>query len=277
MDLFVITAFSLLVTPLVIFTAGITRVVLALAVVLFFPGYTMVAALYPRRSDLNEIERVALGFGLSVAVVPLIGLANNYMPWGIHLYPLLVSVELFILTMSSLAWWRRKRVRQGERFEPKLRPNISLLSNLWIPQRRWGRILAVALVVSMAGAIGIFGYVLVTPKQGERFTEFYALGADGKLGGYPEEGVAGQPVVFRLAIVNRERETTEYYVRIDLDGQDVGEIGPLVLASYEKWDKDIAFTPTRAGADQKVQLQLIRVGYQQVYRTLQFWITVKEG
>src|SRR5574337_2061409 len=61
------------------------RVVLGLPFVLFFPGYVLIAALYPRRSDLDGVERVALSLGLSLAVVPLIGLVLNYTLWGIRL------------------------------------------------------------------------------------------------------------------------------------------------------------------------------------------------
>src|SRR5712692_10898639 len=72
------------------------RVVLGLPLVLFFPGYVLIAALYPRRNDLDGIERVALSLGLSLAVVPLIGLVLKYTPWGIRLTTNLVSLELFI-------------------------------------------------------------------------------------------------------------------------------------------------------------------------------------
>ena len=50
---------------------------LGLAMVLFLPGYTQIAALFSRKDDLDGIERIALSFGLSIAVVPLIGLGLN--------------------------------------------------------------------------------------------------------------------------------------------------------------------------------------------------------
>ncbi|MGB3943467.1 MAG: DUF1616 domain-containing protein, partial [Methanothrix sp.] len=59
------------------------RVPVGLVMVLFLPGYALIAALFPRDDDLDGIERVALSFGLSIAVVPLIGLGLNYTPWGI--------------------------------------------------------------------------------------------------------------------------------------------------------------------------------------------------
>ena len=48
------------------------RIVLGLLLVLFLPGYSLIAALFPGRDDLDGIERIALSFGLSIAVVPLI-------------------------------------------------------------------------------------------------------------------------------------------------------------------------------------------------------------
>jgi len=61
------------------------RVLLGLLLVLFLPGYSLIAALFPRRDDLDGIERIALSFGLSIAVVPLLGLALNYTQYGSRL------------------------------------------------------------------------------------------------------------------------------------------------------------------------------------------------
>ena len=90
----------LLVTVIAFFPNVVIRVVLGLPLVLFFPGYTLLSALFPRRKSLNDIERFALSFGISIAVVPLIGLALNYTPWGIRLYPILISLFVFIFTIT---------------------------------------------------------------------------------------------------------------------------------------------------------------------------------
>lgn len=50
------------------------RMILGLIMVLFLPGSALVAALFPAKDDLDGIERLALGLGLSFAIVPLIGL-----------------------------------------------------------------------------------------------------------------------------------------------------------------------------------------------------------
>ncbi len=89
------------------------RVLFALPFILFIPGYLLIAALFPRNDDLDGIERVALSFGLSIAVVPLIGLALNYTPWGIRLDPIVVSLLIFSAAMGLIAQYRRSSVPAG--------------------------------------------------------------------------------------------------------------------------------------------------------------------
>ncbi len=83
------------------------RVVLGLVLVLFLPGYSLIAALFPRRGDLDGIERIALSFGLSIAVVPLIGLGLNYTQYGIRLVPVLFGLSLFTVLLALVAYIRR--------------------------------------------------------------------------------------------------------------------------------------------------------------------------
>ena len=79
------------------------RIILGLLLVLFLPGYSLIAALFPRRDDLDGIERIALSFGLSIAVVPLLGLALNYTPFGIRLLPILVVLSVFTVSLAVVA------------------------------------------------------------------------------------------------------------------------------------------------------------------------------
>src|SRR3972149_42796 len=94
LDLLLVVASSLVLTAIILAipSAKPARIILGLPFVLFFPGYALMAALFPRKDDIDPIERVALSLGLSIAVVPLIGLALNYSPWGIRLDPILASL-----------------------------------------------------------------------------------------------------------------------------------------------------------------------------------------
>jgi len=51
------------------------RIILGLPLVLFLPGYSLIATLFPRKDDLDAIKRIALSFGLSITITPLLGLA----------------------------------------------------------------------------------------------------------------------------------------------------------------------------------------------------------
>jgi hypothetical protein len=88
------------------------RYVLGGVFVLFLPGFMLVSALYPRGEELDSLERIALSIGLSLAIVPLIGLALNYTPWGIRLEPIMVSMALFVEAMAAVVIVRRFRYFQ---------------------------------------------------------------------------------------------------------------------------------------------------------------------
>ena len=82
------------------------RIFLGLPLVLFLPGYTLIATLFPRKGDLDGIERIALSFGLSIAITPLLGLGLNYTPFGIRLTPVLTVLSLFTIALAVGVWAR---------------------------------------------------------------------------------------------------------------------------------------------------------------------------
>jgi len=75
--------------------------------VLYVPGAVFIEALYPVRGELEDLERFALGVGLSLALVPLVGLVLNYTPWGIRLEPIFVSLTLLTVVLAVVAVYRK--------------------------------------------------------------------------------------------------------------------------------------------------------------------------
>jgi len=110
-DLIIIVIFSAVLVPLVEFSSGALRIALGLVFVLFSPGYTLIAALFPRKSDIGGIERVALSFGLSIAVVPLIGLALRTIRPGASAF-----IRFSFPYWLSLSSWRWLHGTAGEDF-----------------------------------------------------------------------------------------------------------------------------------------------------------------
>lgn len=83
------------------------RYVLGSLFVLYIPGATLIEALYPRGEELEPLERLALSIGLSLALVPLVGLVLNYTPWGIRLTPIAVSLAFLSLLLAFIAVYRK--------------------------------------------------------------------------------------------------------------------------------------------------------------------------
>lgn len=273
-DLTAVVVLSIFLAIIVTFLPTNTlRVIVGVPFIIFFPGYALIAAVFPRSSDLGGVERAALSFGLSLAVVPIIGLILNYTPWGIRVYPMLASVALFIIVLSSAAWFRRRRLPQEKRFFVDFKD----LLPRWSPVGRWDAVLTVGLVISIIAATGMTAYSIVSPRTGERFTEFYVLGLDGKAAGYPSTVAAGSEASVILGIVNREHENVTYQVHILIDGEEGGELGPLVLEHEEKWEEPVGFTPLKPAEHQKVEFLLFREEKEEPYRTLYLWVDVKEN
>ena len=247
----------------------VVRIILGLPFILFFPGYTLIAALFPKRHSLDSIERVALSFGLSIAVVPLIGLILNYTPWGIRLYPILVCLTGFIIVMSIVAWIRRSYILPSERLSININIDFSSFAS-----SKLDRILTVVLIGAIIAAIGTLIYVISTPKVGEKFTEFYILGEEGKAEGYPRELVVGEEGYVILGIVNHEYKTVSYTAKILIGDENNKSIGPINLKNKEKWEKKIGFTPKKPGKNIKVQFLLFRDNQVKPYRSLHLWINV---
>lgn len=190
------------------------RILFGVAMVLFIPGYALIAALFPARDDLDGIERVALSFGLSIAVVPLIGLALNYTPWGIRLDPILASLTIFTLAMAGIAWYRRLLLPAEKRFSIPAREMIaSARGELFDPEATpLDRALSAILVVSIVAALATTVYVIAVPKEGEHFTEFYILGPGGKAADYPTDFAAGKTQTLIIGVGNHEYRNITYTV-----------------------------------------------------------------
>jgi uncharacterized membrane protein len=104
-----VTALALLSVTLIpdLFPLNTLRWVLGSIFVLYLPGYTLLQFLFPKRSEFDALERFALSIGVSLAIVPLIGLLLNYTPWGIRLAPITASLGIFTIATAVVAATRK--------------------------------------------------------------------------------------------------------------------------------------------------------------------------
>lgn len=237
------------------------RVVFGLPFVLFLPGYALIAALFPEagdnpapdaasdtdednaatptdRSGIDGIERVALSFGLSIAVVPLIGLVLNFTPFGIRLLPVLLSVAGVTLVLTAVAAHRRWQLDPEDRLAVPYRSWLQTAREEFTqPNSRYDTVLNVLLVVSILLAVSSVAYAVAVPKQGEAFTEYYLLTEqdNGSLvaDDYPTEYTAGDARPIIVGVGNHEHRDVTYTTVIELQEVRIQNNSTTVLNETE--------------------------------------------
>jgi uncharacterized membrane protein len=284
-DLLTVVGLVLL-TDIFVLSPGLSetalRNILGLPLVLFLPGYTLIAALFPAKSDLDGIERTALSFGLSIAVVPLIGLGLNYTPFGIRLFPVLASLSVFIFIMCGLAYLRRIRLPEAEAFGISFSAAaLSLKAGILDEsESKLDKTLTVFLILSILLSIATLGYVIVTPKEGEHFTEFYVLGPQGKADNYTTNYTLGQSGTVIVGVVNHEYRPVNYTMEVKLENQSLPlpeNQQQITLAHNETWEEPVTLTPPFEGQDMKLEFLLFNETDKTTpYRDLHLWIDVNK-
>ncbi len=272
-DLILINLLVIVLTAVIVFSPFNTlRFVLGLPFLLFLPGYTLIAALFTKKAGIDGIERVILSLGTSIMAVAVIGLLLNYTPWGIKVDSILYSLVSFIFITSVVAWLRRKRLPRSERFGIGFEIMVPGLGG-----GAWDKVLSIILGLTILGALGTLGYAIISPKVGERFTEFYILAPDGKIAGYPKELLVGKEAKVIVGVINREHERVSYRIKVRMDERKGSEIGPLVLEHDEEWEGQVSFAPDIAGDNQKLEFTLYKNGQDEPWLApLRLWVNVKE-
>ena len=96
------------------------RFILGLPLMFFSPGYALVAALFPREGGIDALERLAISFGVSIAILALIGLILHYTTAGITIENVVYSSSGFTLVVSAIALLRRAYTERMDRFNLRL-------------------------------------------------------------------------------------------------------------------------------------------------------------
>ena len=139
---------------------------------------------------------------------------------------------------------------------------------------RIDKVLSVLLILSIVVAIGSIIYVVAMPKTGEKFTEFYILGPDGKAEGYPADLAVGQQGQVIVGVVNHEYSTVNYTVQVQTGDAVQSTIGPLALSNGQKWESPVDFAVYAPQQNLQVQFLLFRSGDTAPYRSLHLWVNV---
>jgi uncharacterized membrane protein len=256
------------------------RTIFGLLLVLFLPGYALTAALLPAKKDLEGIERALLSLGLSIAIVPLMGLGMNYTSWGIREIPVLTGLSVFTLLVSGVAYYRRVKLPETEAFSITVKNSISNLKAEFLeePSSRADKALAVLLAISILASLGSLAYVIGSPRGEEEFTEFYILGPEGVAEDYPTEYTPGSSGTVVVGITNHEYRTVDYTMEIKLENRSLtlpDDQKHIRLDHNESWKEPVTFTPSVEGKNMKLEFLLFNETEKNVpYRNTYLWINV---
>lgn len=139
---------------------------------------------------------------------------------------------------------------------------------------KFDQILTYVLLAALIACIGGVIYIIITPHEGEHFTEFYILGPGGKAADYPTDLVQGETGKVIVGVVNHEWEKENYRMVLEIENDPIKEIDEIMLDHGENWIQKISFKPQVIGENIKLQFLLYRSENSAIYRELHLWIDV---
>lgn len=287
------------------------RTAIALPLVIAFPGYVVLAVLFPetsiedddrdggdRLATIDSVERAVLSVAVSAAVVPLVGFGLNYTDLGIALAPLSVAVGGLVVGLAFLGLSRRMARAPAERYEAPLLAWSAAATTRFVgssrdslrtrtplePTTDTRRLLNLLFVVSLLTFAGTVGYAAVTPPgDGEPFTELYLLQQTDD-GGYttedlPDQLSTGESTTLYAAVGNHEGVAMPYTVVVTLDGREVDRVSGEVPAG-ETRRFETTVQPSQPGENVRLSVLLYRGEVpanptpENAYRDVHLWVSV---
>ncbi|MFP9192479.1 DUF1616 domain-containing protein [Natrialbaceae archaeon A-CW1-1] len=217
------------------------RLVAALAFVAFLPGYALVSVLFPvaararavgsqsmsenRPGGIDVVERVALGLGLSIAIVPMIVLVLPLTEWGLEIGSVVGALALVTLVLAQLGVIRRLRVPESDRFSVSLTAFRNRLSHA--VGTGTTRASAVVLAITVIAAIGMLLYAFAAPMAAGGFTQlgiYTAHDDDELVADMPSTVAPGSEIPITFQIHNNEGQEMEYTLVMQEQVVEDGEV-----------------------------------------------------
>lgn len=254
-DLIVVAGFVAVATALltvVDVSSPLARAAVGFPLLFLVPGYVTVSALFPRapaaresrrssgtatgRTDGNrraravtDVERAALSFGLSFALLPLLGLGIAASPWTFTRPAIVSTVACFALIGVGLATARRLSVPAGDRYRLGFGRRLATArAAIFGAESTLQVAINVVLVVSMLLALTTVGYALVAPQDGEQYTGLQLLteSESGQLvaSGYPETIEPDESIPLVIAVENQEGTDESYTVVVQEQRIEDGDV-----------------------------------------------------
>jgi uncharacterized membrane protein len=231
----------------------VVRLPLGLISTMFVPGYLLLAIL-PWRRELDGKLSITVAIGLSLVVLPFLGLALSGLGWGFSSLALALSLLLFTAPLAALAAWERRGgggVNAGS--------GVSYRS-LGVG----GRLAVLGLLLLVAGGALISYAASRTPPA--PYTQFYVLNSNSLAQDYPRSASTAQTLT--VGVVNNEGVAAHYLIDISAPGAASAPIVVGDLAAGQTWEQQLTLPALQGGGEQQVQMLLYKDKSDTPYRQL---------
>lgn len=289
-----------------LFSSTLLRLAISIPLLLFAPGYALLAAIAPEAPRVGDdpdvdgfsrpgtLQRLTYAVVLSLVVVPLVGYGLNFTAYGIRLVPVVLLVSAGTLLATTVAVYRWLSLPPIQRFSLDLGWHAShVWEDVVAGRGRLNTGLNVVLVVALLVACGALVYGgTVTSEAGHSELFLATEQPDGSIaiGDYPsslERGAANELVV---GVVNEEGETQTYTVVATLERVEDGvvtdsevlERTQRTVEDGDRWTHSSSISPTITGENLRLTFALY-LGDEAVVEDSEpthmayVWVSVSDG
>ncbi|WP_225317791.1 DUF1616 domain-containing protein [Haloferax sp. CBA1148] len=293
----------------------LVRTMVGVPILLFLPGYSLLLALYPGKEEKHErtspdfrptrrgsgvsvLERLALAFGMSIALLPIAGLVLLWSGFELNLTTVLSSLSAIIVVGIAVGEFRRLRLDPNDRFHIPLRYWYNEVTESFNRPSKFDSVLNVALAIAVVFAVASVGYTVFTPSGGEAYSSITLLTQDASgeyvASGYPSSLSTDESTELYVSVSNYEGEETTYTLvaelqRLNLDGemavverQQLGQRSE-TIGDGETWQTRHSFTPQLTGENFRLTYFLYKgdapedPSVETAYRSTYIWLSVSDA
>lgn len=270
----------------VTFAGASLRTLLGIPVLFFLPGYVLVSMLFPARAGgrsargertadaIDRPERFALSFGMSIALLPMIGFVLASW-WVLTLSTVVTSLTVLLLVGIFVTAIRRFRLSEAERYGHTVGQWSTAIDSVLRGSEGWGfTASSIVLAAAMVLAIGSIGFAVATPYQSGSSSTLY-LATENETGvelasGYPTDFTLGEAETLVVGIENDEERRQSYTVvvaaeRVEnasgsvrvTERQEITRLHP-VVDDGEDWSGRHDVAPQLVGDDLRLHYYLYK-------------------
>jgi uncharacterized membrane protein len=224
-DIVVLITLNIILIPIILLNLNDTlKIILGLPFLLFIPGYLLLFVLFPTKKTEKGIDftkRIALSFGLSLAIIPLIGIALYYITGGIQSESAFISIFIFEISLGLISTYRWYKTTPDERLILSINLSLDKFKKKYKTKTKLDKILLITIIILLILTTTLFIFVITTPRPNEKFTSFNILGSDKSTTNYPYNVISGENTTIIIGITNHEYQTINYTIEVWLINQTI--------------------------------------------------------